>query len=569
MKITSIISLITLIILSACNKENTDDTLFEDINISIKGTAMSDFSSKSRATTIYYLTEYDSINIYSTGGIIANGDTLKYKNGEWTGLKNDKWETNGKDATVCAFFPMLNEQENNIYDNKGELIDIIYYKENVEFGNSVNLSFKHLFAKFKIDIDSKLNDTIKSVDINIPVTVENINPYTAEVALKDSNSNISFSKNDNGLYETFVPTDNYMDISITIETESGYKHHLTAGNRIYNSGHEYTCNINLDKGIYTNEDFIAFTYLLNGIEDYDGKNLNEFYVESENGVKTYKLMNDLYFTDEESKLLQGIGIDTPFNDTFDGNGYTLYNININVSKKSSYLGLFDTVGENGCIKNLTLDGCKLIESKDIKMRASNGAFMVGQNNGLIDNCHIKNGIITTYSENNSSRIFSGLCSSNNGYLINSSVGGLTITHNGDKKATVNFVNFTNNGHIINMFVKPITRISSNTPSSIISRTNDGKVYNVFINNYLSKYYISYTNKKNINNCIIPAQFEDNNYIIYDGNRSGFITYSTSQEEYTEEMNLLNNWIDTEGKTLFPEFKFRRWIIDPTDKVMFE
>lgn len=99
---------------------------------------------------------------------------------------------------------------------------------------------------------------------------------------------------------------------------------------------------------------------------------------SQNYILTANIVVDT--ANGDTKWTQGIGSvdeNLPFNGTFDGNGYCIYGLNVNSPK---YGGLFEYIGENGTVKNLTLIGCKFGSSSKI------GGGIAAVNNGVIDHC---------------------------------------------------------------------------------------------------------------------------------------------------------------------------------------
>lgn len=144
---------------------------------------------------------------------------------------------------------------------------------------------------------------------------------------------------------------------------------------------------------------------------------------------------------------QGIGSvdeNLPFNGTFDGNGYCIYGLNVNSPK---YGGLFEEIGENGTVKNLTLIGCKFASSSEI------GGGIAAINNGVIDHClcaaNVSSGTfkptdsITIDSDSLTSHIKADVCGGiagkNNGKIIGTrstaivegrECGGITAENNG-------------------------------------------------------------------------------------------------------------------------------------------
>jgi|GEM_PF-5117580 len=71
----------------------------------------------------------------------------------------------------------------------------------------------------------------------------------------------------------------------------------------------------------------------------------------------YKLVADIVLVDEFSPIGPGVGsnqVDDGFKGTFDGNGYTIYNLNM--TKTSWNAGFFWSIASEGVVKNLTLKG---------------------------------------------------------------------------------------------------------------------------------------------------------------------------------------------------------------------
>lgn len=97
------------------------------------------------------------------------------------------------------------------------------------------------------------------------------------------------------------------------------------------------------------------------------------------GSQNYILVNNIKAPDG-SKWTQGIGSaadNKPFNGTFYGDGYCIIGLNVN---SSEYGGLFEIIGEKGCVKDLLVFDCTFTSSS----KTSGGIAAV--NNGTIDHC---------------------------------------------------------------------------------------------------------------------------------------------------------------------------------------
>lgn len=570
MKTKAIFFVILLFTLSACIKESLNSGYSSnDLSVSITGNSMCGFSNKSsRAATISQIQENGKIMFYSTGGIIADGDILTLENGLWTGLKNDKWDTSGNDASIAAYYPVINTAA-DLYSGNGELQDMVWCKTTAKLGDNVNLSFSHMFAKLVINIESELNDTVKDVKVNIPSKISGIDFYTGELSFEeDGNADVTFEKNAEGKYEIFIPKSNDCRISLEITCNNGKKYNSLINNKVYNSGYEYICNVKFNNGIYTTEDFIAFTHLINnyltsGDEDYtyNGKTLSDFYV-MQDGKRVFNLYNDLSFTDDEASLIKQIGFSKyNFDDIFNGNNHILDGITLNDNETiENYCGIFRNVGTNGIIKNLIINNINLSSSST---KYKFGSLFVGHNNGLINNCHIMSGKMYLNNDNR----YGGLNFTNDGIIINCSISNLSLSNT---KGVLGIFACQNNSTIINCLINNnINKKADGISSSVISVNNKGCLYNIFVNGYKSGYYgICYNNTAYYDNCILPIEYK-NQY-----SESSTLTkvvkfYEDLDAEKQNIVDSLNEWIDVEGKELYPTLTFRRWTTDPTQKVIFE
>lgn len=228
MKAKIIFSVITLFILSACVKEsltNPHNDNIGDLSVTITGNSMWGFSNKnSRAATISKIPENGQIKFYSQGGITADGDILTLENGQWTGLKNDKWNTSGNDASIAAYYPVINDFS-QLYSENGELQDMVWCNTTAKLGDNVNLSFSHMFAKLVINIESELNDTVKDVKVKIPSKISDIDFYTGKLTFeKGGNADVTLPQKYNGKYEIFIPASDKCNIALDITCNKGKKY---------------------------------------------------------------------------------------------------------------------------------------------------------------------------------------------------------------------------------------------------------------------------------------------------------------------------------------------------------
>lgn len=553
------------IFLISCIKERISIIDIKQPNVTITGNYMNGFAKdNTKAINVEQIPNGDSIIFYSTGGVEADGDILKYDNSQWKGTTDYKWNFDNEKAFYCAYYPIIRESESLYYEN-GELKDIVFCKDSTVLGESIRLTFNHIFAKFVINMEERINNSIKRIHINIPHKVNGIDLKTGDYTTSEGNYEyIIFEKNENCKYEFILPASKSMALSIKLEFSNGISKVISTKNYSFQSGYEYLCNIKKDtseNGIYTTDDFIAFTHLINGATEYEGKKLEYFYTVKD-GKRIFNLYNDLNFTDEEAEK---VAVIKEFNDTFDGNNYSISNLNAN-KDGDVYFALWLEVTENGCLKNIILDNCKCSIPKD--KYTNHGSIFVGRNNGFIDNCHIKNGVINM---ENGKRYGGLVClNSSTGTIVNSSISNLQLESN---DGWIGLFVYQNDGNIFNCRI--ISNINKNTTSkysSCICAHNNMILYNIFVSEYISGYYgVCYKNEGIFKRCIIPEEYKKNNIICehnYNPDSCTHTPFYDLEGQKESIANFLNSWIE-ENQSNYPNITFRKWTTDPTDKVIFE
>ena len=369
----------------------------------------------------------DVVSFFSQGGIEAENVRLTYQDGIWEHGGVLKWNTSGEAATYTAYYPSFESGDWEYYDEDGFLKDIVYADGEVSLGMSIELNFQHLFSKIIFEVDEKLNEQIQFITFTPSVQVESIDPLTHEVTLTETSANpLVIEKQPDRLYSFFVPSADEVTIDIQITTSEGKQISSTTSSQSYESGYRYTYHLAPEErkpGIYTEEDFIAFTHLINGMS-YQGKSLDEF-GEEVNGRMTYYLRDDLQFTEETSKEVQPIGINSGkrFDDCFDGRGHTISGLQIGTDNKT-YYGIFGYVWSNGRIENLNVENCSYTNTTNSQMKFI--GMIAAWNYGTIIGCNVKSCSI----EDSKSGYAGGIVSYNWGNILNCVVENMQFVGNG-------------------------------------------------------------------------------------------------------------------------------------------
>lgn len=172
-----------------------------------------------------------------------------------------------------------------------------------------------------------------------------------------------------------------------------------------------------------------YPYLISQIEQMD---LMEMEWLDSNNFDTqlyYKLMNDL---DYEGKEIYPFGYldngtnQTLFQNVFDGNCYFIKNIIIKPSVSTlNNRGLFAKIGTDGEVRNLFIDGLRILDQDGEKSHFTtnndNGGSIAGINEGLVDNCHVINSTIEVETPTNGLNVGGIVGKNSHGTICNSSV----------------------------------------------------------------------------------------------------------------------------------------------------
>ena len=154
----------------------------------------------------------------------------------------------------------------------------------------------------------------------------------------------------------------------------------------------------------------------NGFSAGDGSKENPYLISTfdqfnrisypENLNKSYKLISDI---DMFGKTINRIGTcSKPFSGTLDGNYHSVKNYNITKfgyedSDDILRLGLIRCLGDNGVIKNLTLNNCNIniVDSGNNMVKNTQRiGLLVGESSGQISECHVVSSRIKIYSVDN-------------------------------------------------------------------------------------------------------------------------------------------------------------------------
>lgn len=556
-------------LLAGCTDEEREDVLSSSV-IVLGGQIR---SLGRAAQDITRFEEGDRISFFSKGGIEADNILLTYINKEWEHGGDLTWNASGEEAVLAAYYPCFALEDWNFYDGDGFLKDLVCARKEVAYGLPVELEFKHLFSKLVFEADETVNGQIQSITFTPSVQVKAIEPYTGTIALTgNAASSFQIAHRSDRIYSFLVPSVSDVTVDIDITTPQGVLSLEATTPQTYESGHEYTYHLiakEEEVGIYTAEDFIAFSHLINQME-YEGRTLEEF-GKNVDGVMTYYLRNDIRFTEEESKRVQPIGFkkysgndrkSLGFKDCFDGLGHVISNLQILTPAHTQHQGLFGFVDEGGKVKNLTLENCSYINVEtSIKQHVG---ILVGVNYGMIINCSIKSCVI----ENANPDLAGGLVCDNwdKGVILNCSVDDVLFRGNG---LSIGGLCYENGGVILNSYVTRCQYLGENMIGGLChNQGTSSTLANCYVvlldypeNNFASIAYKVAANSV-IRTCYysehisVNPVYEGYNYNIQDNVYTFDDNYITTNDG-KHLLDALNGWID-ENQAIYPDYPLLHW-----------
>ena len=574
MKQIAVILSVLLFALAGCTSEADDNSLSSLVVILDNQTENVSRSYEEKAA----MEEGDVVSFFSRGGVEADNISLTCQGNQWEPETDLQWNTSGEPASVRAYYPAFTTESQDYYNADGHLKDVLHARKQTAYRQPIILGFTHLFAKVTFEANETLHAKMKSISFTPSVRLESINPSDGTLSLTESPApTVSFEKQDNRTYTFLVPPVDNLSIEIHIQTTEG-EQTLTTSAQTFASGQQYTYQLISKKeevGIFTAEDFIAFSYLINNMP-YEGRTLDEFGRE-ENGKMTYYLCADISFTEEQSARVQPIGYrkdigygreSMSFNNHFDGQGHTLSQLNIITPKNTYHQGLFGYIGENGVVKNLTLNNCSYSNTSTNSKQFWIG-LISGLNKGTITNCHVKSGEIR---DNNSGHI-GGLVGMNEGNILNSSVEHVTIE--GSNNLTVGGLCYDNRQCAINCYIASCIFPPSSISGGMCYTTSTNcklincYTYNINFNEYSNAEAVINIESIGDNVIIESCYYEENSSVPNTAKIGTYHTYDSNFNVTETGLTLteaLNNWIDQHQDKY--NFSFSRWETDPTGRPIF-
>ena len=553
-RVTNLLSIILLMIASACNSEQV--TLSQDLPLSYSILSRSENSSLS-------LPAGSQILLNAHGGIEIENQIFTYNGDTWENGNEYHWTNSEETTNIIALYPTYSNNDytqSNLYST-GELDDVLIAQMRCSEKEAILLQFEHLFSLFTVNIDETLLESIQNIQLAVPAKVNYISPQEGTFSLTEEPHIITRSNTGTDSYSFIVPPMEASILTLTFFMKDNSIHRLDLNPHTFFSGRKYECNVlktDHRPGISNAEQLIAFSQLIN--ESYKGNKytLADF-GEDINGEWVYSLLNDIELTTEDCDQLEPIGnhTDTPFQHTFDGKGHVISNIKFKAY--NGYGGLFGKISETATIKNLNINyGSGPQKAGDYK---SGGVGLIaGRSYGTISNCHVTDSELS----NEECLYIGGIVGYTEGEIINCSVKNTTIESSNGSLGVI--AGYLNNGIVLNSYSSNNTTLGKASHNGGIC----GFAQNVSITNC---YIYSNQNVKGQiigtgNTATVTYCYCDQSPIIYSYNKEDcnlnknykyndhFITTATSTPVY----QALNQWIDTQ--TTYTS-SFIQWKADTT------
>ena len=494
---------------------------------------------------------------HATGGATINNQIFTFSNGTWQNDNGESIRINSYVETkLTALYPANNGSIlNNPYDND-TLQDVLIAQSTFKDQTNIQLNFRHLFSRLTLHIHSSIAEEIEAVKIEVPKVVS-IDPSNGTFTTSGTHSTSPIETN-TGVYSCIVPSlpDCSVKLTFKFKSDKEVTHSLT---HTFVSGHKYDCHVNRP-GIRNARDLIEFSKFIN-----DPKNIGKMHPkfgEKFGDSIVYRLLADI----KECELPSPIGdkTNTPFYDTFDGEGHTIFQLIL----PDDNTGLFGFIESGSMVTNLKIDGASTITNPT----CSYIGVIASRNYGTINNCSVTNSTIHSKADGG----VGAICAITTGAIVNCYSANNTIHISNTTYAGA--ILGSSEARIINCYSRNNTFNVSGTGNyigSITGMTAYKKIVNIR-NCYI--YHtsnetgwhaaIGYTEYASIRN------FYHNKGEVYGGKLG---TSPQNIEIYNKDFKvnsthiskLLNDWIDTTGKESYKEYKFNRWTIAPDGSPCFE
>ena len=496
-----------------------------------------------------------------TGTSIPKGEKALFNATGQTPLTNEVFEFNGTHwenvetsipigtiDSLTVLYPAYNEEEYFITQNPytdGALEDVLISQNAITNQTSLQLEFKHLFAKLTLHVESAIQERLTEISLTAP-KVTTIHRINGNLELEGEHTTY-FSKSTTGDYTFMIPYQSNCTLKLTfiIDSEEVDKE-ITYS---FESGHQYACDVtSIDNrpGIKTIDDLIDFSLFINGKSDK--RPWSDFgYKEGEDTV--YCLLNDIIMTGTEEFAPIGNHFQAPFAAIFDGNGHTISGLKISASNSTA--GLFGRITPKSIIKNLHLDQCS---SPSISSSASSGVgFLASSCYGTITNCSVTNSTVIVTNSYPTGGLVGNL--HQDGNIINSFVQDTNVTSEGfvgSIAGSMNLANITNCYAASNTIKRTGTYSGGIVGSATNSNITNCYTYNITLSTSKQRGQII----GSAQNCTIERFFYDKTSpALIDNDTNGSNTktfykrYDTKSFQYNNTFvhDLLDEWVNAQGE----------------------
>lgn len=519
------------------------------------------------------LAEKESLPVHSTvlfhakGALDISTQLLTYSGVRWESEVPFSWNSAIDTTVYTALYPVYDDHTysaSNLYAD-GQLEDVLIAQDTLYKKQEIELTFKHLFSQLTFHAPPSIQQQMKEIRLTVPVTVTSISTESGIHTTEATEYTSVMLTNESGSYPFILPPLNNSQLTLQLVMEDCTQT-IPIAPYTFESNHRYDCKLKTEAGIYTAEDLIAFSQLINQRE-YNGNKTWEDFGEIIGDDTVFYLMNDLTLTEEECKRLLPIGYhkSIPFNHIFEGNNHTLSHLTVpdkttHSAVSSLYSALFGYISPKASVRNLHISNSSTVKSPE----CNTTGILSAVNYGMILNCSVTNSSLFSSVDNTMSGI---ICANNAGYIVNCFSQNCHLKTTNDTKGGGIVGNAT--GHILNCYTynNTFTTKSSAAIGGIAGMSNINVplilsncwVYHA--NNY--KYFGSIIG--NARSATIQNAFYNQGTTYYRmANSSVSDTYkynSLFQADEKPVATLLNEWIDNIGSREFPQILFKRWETD--------
>ena len=167
------------------------------------------------------------------------------------------------------------------------MADVLIAQKTYQGKENITLQFKHLFSSLTIHIEETLLESIKDIQLTIPVKVSHIFPKEGTFSIIEETHIVTQENHGEKTHSFIIPPAEACVLTLTLIMKDNTIHVHELNPHTFLSGVQYECNVlkaDQRPGIRNAEQLIAFNQLINGSYKENKYTLADFGEEINSGV---------------------------------------------------------------------------------------------------------------------------------------------------------------------------------------------------------------------------------------------------------------------------------------------